>query len=78
MTVTVTAISRCSGTNHVTVTATVDGQSRTETFLRSDLDLEPAETRAAVIARLRSAVKEANASTPVQISNALVGNTFKV
>jgi hypothetical protein len=78
MTIVVTSISRCAGLNHVTVTGTVNGAALTQTFLRSDLDLDPSDVRDAVVTRLRSAVKEAGATTPAQISTALTGKTFQV
>jgi hypothetical protein len=78
MDITPTAISRCSGLNHVTITATVNGVSRTETFLRSEFDLEPGEVREAFISRMRSAIKEAGATTAAQISTALIGKNFKL
>jgi len=78
MTIVISAISRCTGTGHVHVTGTVNGVARSFDFQRSDLDLDPDDVFAAAISRLRSAVKEAGATTPTQISNALVGKTFQV
>jgi hypothetical protein len=78
MVITISAVSRCVGTNHVTVTGTAGGVAVSATFLRSELDLEPDAVREAVITRCRSACKEAGATTPAQIQTALVGKTFQV
>lgn len=78
MTITLTAITRCAGAGHINLTVFVDGVRRTETFLRSELDLDPTDVREAIITRFRSAIKEAGASTPLQISNALLDKDFKV
>jgi hypothetical protein len=78
VTITITGISRCAGNNHLTVSATIAGQSFTQQFQRADLDLDPSDREAAVLTRLRSAVKEAGATTPAQIQSALVGKTFQV
>jgi len=81
MDITPTAISTCSTGGHVTITATVNGVSRTVQFLRSDFSLDVTDFEAvkeAAIARFRSAVKEAGATTPAQIQAALVGKLFKL
>lgn len=79
MTFTVTGLSRCIGNNHVHVTLQIGQQAHELTILRSDLDLDNhEEIREAVVSRLRSAVKEAGASTPAQIQNTLLNQTFQV
>ena len=82
MTIVISAITRCSGGgNHIVVSGTVNGVSRTVQFLRSELDLDPndgEDLRASFVARCRSAVKEAGATTPQQISAALVNKTFQI
>jgi len=78
MTFTINSLSLCAGGNHVTISATVNGNARTVRLLRSDFALDPGELDDAAIARLRSAVKEAGATTNAQIQTALVGKTFQV
>lgn len=84
---TITGLRRCTGGNHIEVDLSVGAQSATLRFRRDELDLEPAaiaaiaageDTREAILARLRSAAKEAGAATPAQIQAALVGKSFKV
>lgn len=76
---TVTSLRRCTGGNHIEVDLSVGAQSVTLRFRRDELDLEPGEeTREAILARLRSAAKEAGAATPAQVQAALVGKSFKV
>lgn len=78
MTVVVSSISRCSGTEHITVSGTVNGQARTIQFTNSDFAFEDISLEDRIIGRFVSAVKEANANTWTKIQNALVGKTFKV
>ena len=79
MTIAIDSISRCAGLNHVHLVVRLNGGApQTVTVLRSDLDLEPGEQREAAISRVRSAIKEAGASTAGQIQTALVGKTFTV
>lgn len=78
MTIVVSSISRCSGTGHISVTGTVNGEARTIQLNSGDLALEDASLEDRVLGRLISAVKEANANTWTKIQNALVGKTFKV
>lgn len=76
--VTMTAISRCTTGNHVTVTATVNGVSVTRRFLTADLAREPGDLEEAILNRWISAVKEAGATTIAQIQTAILNKPFKV
>jgi hypothetical protein len=82
VTFSITTITRCSGGgNHVTMVGTVNGVATTEHFTVQELTTSPEtpeEKRTAAIQRMRSAVKEANATTPAQIRNALEGKTFEI
>ena len=80
MTFTISSITRCPGTNHITVTGTVNGVARSVKFLASDLTVDPQNDGIvdSAVARCRSAVKESGATTLQQISSALVGPTFQV
>lgn len=78
MVIAITSISLCVGTGHATIVGTVGGNAISRTFRRTDLAIEPDDTETAVLARLRSAVKEAGASTLAQIKTALEGKTFQV
>ena len=78
MTFTITDITRCSGLGHWHFTVTVDGQSRTLTLDREDFDLNPGNLQEAFLTRVRSAVKEAGATTFAQARTALINNEFKL
>lgn len=80
MTFTVTNLSQCSGGNHVTITADVNGRTVTRQFTRAELvnELDDMSAEELIIGRLRSAVKESGATTPLQIRNAIVNHEFKV
>lgn len=72
---------RCSGGGHYQLPVTIGGVERTLHFTREDLernfsDMEGA--REAILDRLRSAIKEAGATTLVQIRNAISSKTFHV
>ena len=76
-------ITRCPGQSHYHVPLTFGGgQTVTLHVDLSDLQFDPQEdvsvTRDLLIARLRSAGKEANASTFTQWRTALEGKTFKL
>jgi hypothetical protein len=74
-------ITRCTGGNHVRMTGSINGEATTVDFTAEELLASPEtpeEKRRAAIQRMRSAVKEANATTPAQIRNALEAKTFKI
>lgn len=79
---TINALNRCDGGNHIFLTLTLGGGTHTFTLEQSDLDLDPpdnlSEAREMIMTRLRSAIKEAGATTPAQIRIALLNKTFKV
>jgi hypothetical protein len=81
MTITLSNLSRCSGGNHITVTVTTAQGSFPLQFTTEELqDLtisDRSELREAIARRMRSAVLEANATTPAQIRTA-VERQFKV
>lgn len=81
MTFTVNTISRCPGGNHWSVDLTQGGQARHLEFQTSDLQLDFTNFQQvvdAVLNRLRSAAKEANAGTLAQVKTALEGKTFQI
>lgn len=78
MTIVISGVSQCAGGNHITVTGTINGQAASVDFLASEFTVEPSDYRPAFIDRVRSAVKEAGASTPPQIKNLLEGKTYKL
>jgi hypothetical protein len=67
-------LTRCSGGNHTTLPVTVGGVTADLVLSKDDLDIDFAnrnEAGAAMIARLRSAVKEwavANGTTPAAMT----------
>jgi hypothetical protein len=78
---TVNALNRCSGQSHYHVNITVNGVARQLHFTREELQDEISdfdEARARVLIRLRSAVKEANATTFAQARTALETKEFQV
>lgn len=78
MTFTINSIARCTGGNHVFVTATVNGVQRRIDLTRDELSLDDVDQRDLFIARIRSAVKESGATTNAQIQAALVGKEFHI
>lgn len=78
MTFTVSSLSRCSGGNHYKLAVTVGAVTYTINLARSDLALDPTEVPDAVLARCRSAAKEAGATTFAAADSALTGKTFQV
>lgn len=84
MTITVSGtITRCAGQNHYEVPITFSGgQQATLRVTLADLQFDPpediAQARELLIARLRSAGKEANAATFAQWRAALETKTFKL
>ena len=83
MTFTINSVTRCAGLNHWTVTLTFGGgqQRSIDTDLAEFQEDQPEnqmQARQAIIARVRSAVKEANATTFAAAKTALEGKTFKV
>lgn len=80
MTITISTVSVCSGSNHVTITGTANGQAQTvqlnaDRFAAAN---DPQEVLDAFIQRCRSAVLEANATTLAQKKAALEGKTFQI
>lgn len=75
-------LTACSGREHLTLPITIGGVTRDLETSRSEIMAAAPdgfeETRAAIVSRLRSAVLEADASTPLQVRNAVSGKTFKV
>jgi len=82
VTFTTDTLSRCAGNNHVAVDVTIGATTRTLRFTLSELQGEPPDTleeaRREILDRLRSAAKEANATTWAQLQAALNNKTFKV
>jgi hypothetical protein len=64
--------------NHIDITATVAGQTRSIQLTREELQLDPGEVRDAFVARLRSFAKENNYTTIVQVRNNLAGKVFEL
>ena len=81
MDISVTTVSLCAGAKHVTFVGTANGQGSTVTIPVADLSLDLSDSdaiRAAFIARVRSAVKEAGAVTLTQMKTALEAHSFKI
>lgn len=75
-------LSRCAGNGHYELPITVSGNTKTLRFTRDEFEGEPPadaeQARDAILGRLRSAAKEANANTWVQFQAAVESKTFKV
>lgn len=82
MVFTIGDITRCSGQGHYQVPVTVGAVTRTiHTSLAELQQAAPGtieEARDAIIARIRSALLEANAATFAQVQATLEGETFEV
>ena len=83
MTFTVNTLTRCSGQNHYTVNLTFAGGPTVNLKVdKGEMDFDPMADKDAarqeIVDRLRSAVKEANATTFAQARTALETKTFKV
>jgi hypothetical protein len=72
-------LSACSAGGHVNIQASINGSPlRTFIVARSDFALDDLGAEQLVLARLKSAAKEAGATTGAQIKAALEGKTFQV
>lgn len=75
-------LSRCAGNNHLAIDVTVGGITKALRFTLGELQGEPPDTleevRREVLDRLRSAAKEANATTFTQLRTALEAKTFRI
>lgn len=74
-------MTRCAGNNHFELPVTIGGVTVTMNLTPDDMAVDFAsreEAKEALVARIRSAVKEANASTFAQVRSALDGMTFKL
>ena len=84
MRITINNVTRCTGGNHVNVSLTTgSGRTGTLTFEEAEIRAvaqsnELDELRQLLLHRMVSAIKEANATTAVQMRNALVGKVFEV
>lgn len=75
----ISEITRCAGNGHYHCTVSVNGgPSRTITVLQADLQLDPEDLETAFLNRVRSAVKEASATTFAQARTAVIGKDFKI
>jgi hypothetical protein len=79
---TITNVTMCSGGNHILITATVGGVTRT---IQTDLEElkgiqenSDSNLRLAGLARVISAIKESGATTNAQRRTALLNKTFEV
>lgn len=76
---TINSLTRCAGQNHIDLSVSVNGgAARIVQINRDELGLDPDDLRTACLARIRSAVKEAGATTNAQVNTALVGKEFQV
>lgn len=75
-------LTACGGGNHLELPVTINGQQHTLTTTVEEVrGARPegfGDVRDAVMQRLRSAVFEAGATTPLQVRNAVSGKTFEV
>lgn len=76
-------LGRCQvGGSHYTLPITILGVTKTMSFTLDDLQGDPPadiqEARIAILDRLRSAAKEAGATTFAQLGTAINSKTFKV
>jgi hypothetical protein len=83
MTFTVNTVARCAGQNHYVVTLTFAGGQQvslrtTADEMRFDPAADVGEARENILDRLRSAAKEAGATTFAAVQTALQGKTFQV
>lgn len=82
MTFTTGTLTACAGGEHLTLPVTINGVTRNFTTSRQEFQAAAPEgfddVRAAILSRLRSAVLEADATTPVAIRNAVSGKSFEV
>jgi hypothetical protein len=78
----VNSLTRCPGLNHWTVSVTIGGNGHVIQTSPDEMQFDPlenpVETRGLILARLRSAAKEANAATFAQSKTAIEGKTFKL
>jgi hypothetical protein len=83
LTFTINSMTRCAGQNHWRITVTLGGGA-THAFDTSVEEMQAAApddagaARDGAVARLRSALLEANANNWTQAQTALVGKTFKI
>jgi hypothetical protein len=80
MTFTINSITRPGVCDHYVLNVTIGGVARNiRTSKQEVMDYEPGDDlESLALARLRSAVKEANAGNFAQVRTALEGKTFKV
>lgn len=76
-------LTRCAGGNHYKLPIVIGGATKTLEFTKDDLEGEPpatvAEARLDILTRLRSAAKEAGATTFSQTKTAIENKTnFRV
>lgn len=74
---------QCSGGGHYHLPVTIGGETFTLVFDRADLQNDPDEPRGEqarerLLHRVRSAIKEAGATTPAQARTAISNKTFHV
>lgn len=79
MTFRITDITRCSGQGHWHCTVLVNGTAtRTITIEQAELALDTSDLETLFLGRVRSAVKEAGASTFQQARTALLNKDFQL
>lgn len=76
-------LTRCAGQNHYQLPVTIGGRTVTLHVTRDEMASDPPESleeaREMIITRLRSAIKEAGASTFAQVKTAIENKTnFRV
>lgn len=75
-------LTACSGGEHLALPVTIGAQQHVLRISREEvMGMRPEgfnETRKAIIQRLRTAALEADASTPIQVRNAVSNKTFEV
>jgi hypothetical protein len=82
MTFSTGTLSRCAGGSHFELPITIGGVTRTLSFSRDEFIGDPpadiSAAREAILSRLRSAAKEAGASTLPQIQAAIGSISFQI
>lgn len=78
MTFTVTEMTRCEGQGHWHFTVQVGNQTRKVVIKSDELSLDPDDIETIFLARIRSAAKEAGATSFATARNAILNKPFQI